>query len=56
MMIGFIDFSIAYLMLVTPFIADAFIGITKLRKVFGSANEGVFVKPTYTKEFVFTSS
>lgn len=56
MMIGFIDFSIAYIMLVTPFAIDALVGFGKLRKTFGVASEGGFVKPTFTKEFVFTSS
>lgn len=56
MMIGFIEFSIAYVMLVTPFVIDAFVGIKKLRQAFPGASEGSFSKITVTKEFVFTSS
>lgn len=55
MMIGFIDFSVAYVMLVTPFVIDAIMGLKKLRKAYSGAVEG-FVKPTFTKEFVFSSS
>jgi hypothetical protein len=56
MMIGFIELSLAYVMLITPFVIDAAIGMKKFRKAFSGANEGGFVKPTFTKEFVFTSS
>lgn len=56
MMIGFIDFSIAYVMLVTPFVVDAIMGLKKLRKAYSNGLEGGFVKPTFTKEFVFSSS
>lgn len=56
MMIGFIEFSVAYVMLVTPFLVDSMIGYNKLRKAFSIQSEGGFVKPTFTKEFVFTSS
>lgn len=56
MMIGFIEFSFAYVMLVAPFVVDALVGINKLRNAYSSANEGGFVKPTFTREFVFTSS
>jgi len=56
MMIGFIEFSVAYVMLVTPFVIDAFVGIKKLRKAFPGATEGSFSKFTVTKEFVFTTS
>jgi hypothetical protein len=34
MMVGFIEFSIAYVMLVTPFVIDAAMGIHKLRKAY----------------------
>jgi hypothetical protein len=53
MMIGFVEFSFAYIMLVAPFIVDSLVGLSKLRKVFSVANEGGFINP---KEFVFTSS
>ncbi len=56
MMIGFIEISVAYVILVAPFVIDAAIGLKKLRKVYSGANEGGFVKPTFTKEFVFSSS
>lgn len=56
MMIGFIDFSVAYVMLVAPFVIDAAMGLKKLRKAYSDANEGGFVKPTFTKEFVYTCS
>jgi len=56
MMFGFVEFSIAYVMLVTPFVVDSIIGLSKLRQAFSAQSEGGFVKPTFTKEFVFTSS
>ena len=56
MMIGFVEFSFAYVMLVAPFAVDSLVGLSKLRKAFGVASEGGFVKPTFTREFVFTSS
>jgi hypothetical protein len=34
MLIGFIEFSIAYAMLVTPFVIDAVMGLSKLRKAY----------------------
>lgn len=56
MMIGFIEISIAYVMLVTPFVIDAFVGLKKLRAAFPASTEGSFAKFTVTKEFVFNSS
>lgn len=53
MMIGFLEFSVAYAMLVAPFVIDALMGIKKFRKAF---NDQGFVKPTYIKEFVFQTS
>lgn len=53
MMIGFIEISFAYIMLVAPFVIDSIVGLAKLRKAFTVANEGGFINP---KEFVFTSS
>jgi hypothetical protein len=53
MMIGFIEFSIAYVILVAPFLVDAAIGVAMVRQTY--SHEG-FVKPTFTKELVFVSS
>lgn len=53
MMIGFIEFSIAYAMLVTPFVIDAVMGLAQLKK---SYNDQGFVKPTFSREFVFKCS
>jgi len=54
MIIGFVQPSIAYVLMATPFVIDAVVGMMKLRRAYH--NDGGFVKPTYTKEFVFTSS
>ena len=53
MIIGFIDFSIAYVLLVAPFAIDAAFGFAKIRQTY--SHDG-FVKPTFTKELVFVSS
>ena len=53
MMIGFIEISAAYIMLVAPFVVDSVVGLAKLREAFTNASEGGFINP---KEFVFTSS
>lgn len=34
MMVGFVEFSVAYVMLVTPFAIDAVMGLMKLRKAY----------------------
>jgi hypothetical protein len=56
MMVGFVDFSLAYVILVTPFVIDSLVGLSKLNLAFSSRSEGAFAKPTFTKEFVFASS
>jgi hypothetical protein len=45
--------SFAWTLLAVPFVVDACFGLGKFRRAF--SDQG-FVKPTYTKEFVFTTS
>jgi hypothetical protein len=52
-MVGLIEFSLAYVILIAPFIVDAAMGVIKIRQTY--SHEG-FVKPTFTKELVFVSS
>lgn len=55
-MVGFIEISIAYVMLVTPFAIDAVVGMGIYRKVFSHASEGGYINTVYSKEFVFSTS
>jgi hypothetical protein len=54
MMLGFVEFSLAYVMLVTPFVIDSLVGMKKLKAAF--SHDGEFSKPTISKEFVYASS